>query len=177
MENFNEIFKRYSGYTATIARNYIHDEQTIDDILQKVFISFYKQNIDFKNEPSLMAWLKITTTRACLDHIKHVTRLTDNKKKYTIEQYNGVEPSTEIDSDERERAEIENYVIGFIVDEINKLPPRTKQAFKLYYFQEMTLKQIAKEMKISVPTVGTALQRARETLRMNILFNKKLRHF
>ena len=47
---------------------------------------------------------------------------------------------------------------------VRRLPRRQAQAIALTYLEGLTLQEIATVLDVSVPTVGTHLQRARRTL-------------
>lgn len=177
MDNFNEIYAKYRAYAAVIARTRIKDEEAINDILQQVFFKLSKQDIKFKDEPSLMAWIKVTTNRTCIDYQRARMREGAHMQNYLAETYNNEEPYTNPDQVDKDLREIEKYVLDFIVKEINKLPPKARRTFCLYYMHEMTGKQIAKLMGVSANTVRNHLMNARDALRMNILFNKKAASF
>ncbi len=47
---------------------------------------------------------------------------------------------------------------------VRSLPPRQAQAIALTYLEDMSLKEVADALEITVPTAGTHLQRARRSL-------------
>lgn len=50
---------------------------------------------------------------------------------------------------------------------LSHLPPRCRQIFQMFYFQDKAIKEIAQELGISVNTVKTQKQRAIQMLREN----------
>lgn len=170
MKTFDEMFNKYYSYVVVIVFNKL--KYINEDIIINVFYKLSKQSQQLlNNENKLKAWLIKTSNNACIDHIRSLKRLNRNKQNYKDSFYN--EPNTEDDEKEIERVELESFVLQFIYDEINKLSPSCKRIFTLYYINDINGYEIANIMGISTKTVYVQLQKARQMLRLNILFNKK----
>lgn len=177
MDNINEIYTKYKPYALTIARAYISDEEQIKDILQFVFYKLSKQTGEFKNASSIMAWIKVAVIRRCLTYQRSNKIKEDRKRQYISYVSHSQGASTDSDQAEKDRQEIEKYLLDFIVQEIDKLTPQTRTAFTLYYYEQLPCKDIANIMGISENTVYNHLMKARDQLRMQILFNKNAAPF
>lgn len=57
---------------------------------------------------------------------------------------------------------------------VRRLPDRQAQVVALAYLEDMSLEQISELLGISVPTVGTHLQRARKTLQTSLQTNEEV---
>lgn len=172
MQTFEQVLKQWWPYVCTIVHNQTGDSG--DDIASKVF---EKMNNTWKGEydsdAHVKSWLQITTTNMCIDLMRARARNKKHLQKYKYEAFNGEEPTAESDITDKDRLEIEQYVIKFLYEEIQKLPPRTKQVFELHYFKGLTYRQIAKKLGVNKNTVTNQMQTARTALRLNILFDKK----
>ena len=51
---------------------------------------------------------------------------------------------------------------------VQKLPPRYREVTYLYYYEEYSIKEIAKLLRISETAIQTRLMRAREKLRQQL---------
>lgn len=173
METFEKVFNKYYRYVCAIIYDKLPNEQP-HDIAQKVFIILNEVGVaSFENEIALKKWLSVTTTRAVIDHVRTLMRTHEKEKLYISEQLNnGQVDYTEINEDHET---IQQYVVSRIYEEINKLPPKTRQVFCLFYLKDLTIRQIAEQTGISKNTVQAHLNNARVQLRMNLLFNKKPR--
>jgi len=168
MENLECIYNKYFRFVCNIARKYV-DETCVRDIAQQVFLKLSPIINNFSNHTPLRRWLYVTTTNLAIDQSRAPARRSYIEKKYFDEK---LSISTADEDHEKELEQIKNEVLGFIFSEIEKLPPRTKQVFSLYYFKRLTAKQISIELNIAPATVLNQLQTARDKLRMKILFKK-----
>lgn len=169
---FDEAFKRFWPYVCAIVYSKLNEDG--GEIASKVFYKLslvYNNGEDFNNDLALKGWLSVTTSRMCMDYQRVRKRYLNVLEGYRTEAEN-MPQQTEETTDE-DRSEIEQYVINFIYNEINNLPPKTKQVFDLHYFKNLTYRQIAKQLNVSKQTVLNQLQNARLQLRLNILFDKK----
>lgn len=63
-----------------------------------------------------------------------------------------------------------NKLDTWLKDHINKIPDKYKEVLVLYYFEDMSYKEIADIIKIPIATVGVRIRRAKELVRKN--YNK-----
>lgn len=169
MDNFDKIFKQYWPYVCAIARNRrAHD---IEAIASSVFLQLSKQE-NFESEPALRSWLSKATVYRCIDQSRARERSAAHANKYTAEVYGKEEPTTVSREKELEQLEIKAELSAIIWKEINKLPPKARRTFCLYYFDDVPTKKIAKIMNVNESTVWNNLAYARKVLRLNIVFKK-----
>lgn len=121
----------------------------------------------FESEQHLKSFLFTSTRNACLDFLK-----TKNRR-------DGYEAAaSELMKEEVENGFSEHEFLAELMkrveQELENLPPQTKNVFMMAYFKGMTNAEIAEQLKISDATVrnqkSTALRFLRLTLKYNFLF-------
>jgi RNA polymerase sigma-70 factor, ECF subfamily len=132
-----------------VTRGILKDKQDIEDALQNTIIkSFQKINTLEKNE-YFRTWIIRILINECNEILrknKRVTHLDDNS-----------DTNTEIYSDSYENMDLTRA--------INSLSEELRLTTVLFYFEDMSLKEIAKMLKIPEGTVRSRLTRARTKLR------------
>lgn len=153
------LFERYHSDLCKVVFRILKDESLAEDIVQDVFYELWKKRDRLGVNTSFRAYLKRASINKSLNYIR------DNKIKF-----DGDEQYAYIESKENLAKNIEGKNLREIVDrEIDKLPPKCRAAFILSRFEDMSYKEIAVEMSISVKTVekhiSKALKILNETLR------------
>lgn len=147
-EEFEIKYKQYSQILFNIAFTYMKDYDNAFDIVQEVFIK-YLNTKEFKNEDHEKNWLIRVTINQCKNEIKKI------KKIVYVEpdKLNVVSDSSPNNSDQS------------IFNLISLLNDKYKIVIILFYYDNLSIKQIAAALKISESAVKMRLTRAREILR------------
>jgi len=171
MRTFEQVVKKWWPYVCSIANNKIGSDA--GDVASKVFEKMHNVwKSDYDADWHIISWLKITTTNMCVDHIRRANYRKKVILNYTEQIYDGKEPSTEQDNKEKELREVEQYVIGFLQSEIEKLPEKTKQVFRLHCIEQLNYRQIAEKLHIDKNTVTHQMKTARTILLVNVIANE-----
>jgi len=134
------LFERYHADLCKVVFRILKDESLAEDIVQDVFYELWKKRDRLGVNTSFRAYLKRASINKSLNYIR------DNKIKF-----DGDEQYAYIESKENLAKNIEGKNLREIVDrEIDKLPPKCRAAFILSRFEDMSYKEIAAEMNISV---------------------------
>lgn len=134
---------------------YLKDRMLAEDAVQDTFIKAYKKFFCFRAQSSLKTWLTRIAINVCKDYLKRpkIQIVDDERALMKIP----CADTTEFISEK------ENVVL-----EIMKLSPKYKEVILLYYYQEFTIFEISKILKIPASTVSTRLKRGKEKLRENL---------
>ena len=153
----NELMVKYGNELTRLAYTYTKDVETTKDIVQNVYIKCYKKLHTFKGISSMKTWLYSITINQCKDYLRssYFRRVipigimkTDNLEK----------------SNSTEKLVLQNNTKQQVDECINKLSPKYKDVIYLYYVQELSLKEIAAILGLSIDTAKTRLRRAKEKL-------------
>ena len=164
-EAFGTLVQRYQKSVHALAWRKIGDFHYAEEIMQDTFLQAYEKLPTLKNRNQFAGWLYVITNNLCTDwlrrkkpamqplgdaSVKAIDKLT--YERYMLEQ-------REIEATER-RHEIVKQLL-------DKLPESERTVVTLYYLGEMTTKEIGKFLGVSVNTITSRLQRARERLQMS----------
>ena len=147
--NVEEIVEKYSKMVFQIAYQNCFIKSNSEDITQDVIIKLWKNIDKIKNEEHLKAWLIRTTINAAIDNNK------SHKNRYEVE----------LEENEQNSFEDEDQ---YVLEELKKLKPISRNIIYLFYYQGYKTKEIAKILNMNINTVSTNLSRAKQELK-NIL--------
>ena len=153
--DLKELMFQYTESLIRLAYYYVKDLQAAEDIVQEVFIKFYHNQNHYEERGELKAFL---------------TQMTVNKSKVHLKSwaYRKVQLQSKLfpqvskrNLDELVRKD-EQAIIG---DAILELPLKHREVLIYFYFNEMTIPEVAIILSIPESTVKTRLRRGKELLR------------
>ena len=148
------IRRMVAEHQATLTRLcylYLHDVQLAEDAVQETFLKAYRTLERFRAEASEKTWLTRIAMRTCCD-MRRTFWFRRVDRRVTPESL----PDCAADAAEDESA---------LTLAVMNLPIREREAVLLYYYQDMNVREIAKALGVTQPTVSYRLRRARERLR------------
>jgi RNA polymerase sigma-70 factor (family 1) len=130
-----------------------NDREVARELVQGVFVAFFHYRHAAHNIGSLRAYLYTMLKNRILDHYRHI-KVQERYKRYAVGQHtttHGNNVKEYVDT-----RELENQ----LREEILKLPPQCRQVFKLRREEELSNKEIARQMNISENTVEQHMRKA-----------------
>lgn len=163
---FGELLKRYRNLVFTLCVKIIGNPNDAEDVAQEVFVKIYQSLHKFNGKSKFSSWMYRIAYNACMDFLKKNKRI--QEKEHDASSY----LSTNSDS-------IEDDMIGdekkqFIQNTIDRLPSQEKAIMTLYYYQDESIKGIAKSVGISESNVKIKLHRCRKVLHETFSKEKEL---
>lgn len=165
---FKVFFERFYPRLMGLACRFVN-EQTARDIVQEVFATYWEQKneIDAENIQSyLYKWIQ----NRCLNHLKHQVVVEEYESRIRIAEARITYLESVSDTNEVLSQIMTRDISDRIKEAVQQLPPRCAEAFQLFYFNEMSHKEIAEKMHISPRTVEGHIRQGIIALR------KQLRH-
>jgi RNA polymerase sigma factor (sigma-70 family) len=159
---FQAIFDSFRMRIFYFVKKLIDDIPTAEEITSDTFVKLHRLHDKFNTYNNIQAFLFITARNASLDFLKYRQR---QREHFTDLQYEEEIPEVPLFPE----TNVEADVLRHIYNEIEKLPERSKRIFKLYYFEDRSLNEIAEIMGISRQTVANQKHTALKTLKMKIL--------
>ena len=161
-EAFSILVQRYQKSVHALAWRKIGDFHYAEEITQDTFLQAYKKLPTLKDWNQFAGWLYVITNNLCTDWLRKkrpaMQSLGDASvkaiDKLTYERYI-------LEQREREATERRHEIVKQLLE---KLPESERTVVTLYYLGEMTTKEIGKFLGVSVNTITSRLQRARERL-------------
>ncbi|MDO5522505.1 MAG: RNA polymerase sigma-70 factor [Bacteroidia bacterium] len=157
---FEAIYNRYAGklYNFVMALSN-GDRYMAEEVVQSAFIKLWEVREDINAEKSLLSYLSTIAKNMLLNKYQRQT-VEYLYKELVIKEH--LEPDFTTEK-EIERKWLEDYVNELI----EQLPPARKRIFILRRKKDLSAKEIAQIMQISVSTVETQLSLATRFMRKN----------
>ena len=150
-ENIERIVDDYSSHLLRIAYFYTKNRYAAEDIVQEVFMNFLQSN--YSERGQLRAYLTKMTVNRSKDYLKSWAY---RKIQFETKWWMKTSDHDHIVQQE-ERSNIGAAIL--------KLPLKYREPLILYYYEEMSVLQVADLLQINENTVKTRLKRGREQLR------------
>ena len=152
--NIEELINTYSDYLYRIAFIYTKDRLAAEEVVQDVFLNYYHKSDQFEQKASIKTYLVKMTINRSYDYL----RSWKNKKFAIFQLFQSYEKGAE-------QIYVEKELKGEVTAAVLALPLKDREVLLLYYYEEMTITEIAELLQLAVSTVKSRLQRARAKLR------------
>lgn len=155
---FNYIFRKYFKALCAQANLYVNDLDKAQSLVQDCFIKLWVNRENAGEIKNLPSYLTSMVRNKCIDYIrkeKSLKNLHESAEKETVEIYSG---------DGTLKHEFEEKLIVALA----ALPERSRMAFEYSRFEQLTYKEIAEKMGISVKAVEALVSRALKALRIEL---------
>lgn len=149
--DFEATYRQYGDMLYRIAFVYTGSPYTAEDILQEVFIALMNTKKNFKSEEHKKAWLIRVTHNKCINTLK-----AQSNKAICIDELN----LKVTDSNSEQKIDV--------IKQVFALPVKYKAVIILYYYNDYSVDEIAKILKISKSAVKMRLSRGRELLKLHL---------
>lgn len=157
---FAPLVHQYQNVVFSICLKLIKDRNDAEEVAQQSFVKAYTALSSFKTNASFSTWLYRIAYNASLDWLKAKKRRFDHT---WIEP--GSEPHTDLSAD---GALLDEEQRSMLAKAIDKLDERSQLVILLYYYEDKSVKEIAKVLDLSESNVKVVLLRARRQLHKDI---------
>lgn len=140
--------KRNSNRLYLIALSYLQNHYDAEDVMQETFLKLWKTKKVFSDIEHIDKWLTVTCVHKCKDHF----RLSFVKKDVALDKADELYTFDTIQSID-------------VFNAVSSLPSKERLVVHLFYFEDMSVGEIAKVTNMNESTVKTRLRRARIRLK------------
>lgn len=133
---------------------HLHDVQLAEDAVQETFIKAVRMLDSFRGEASMKTWLTRIAIRTCCDM---------RRGSWFRRMDRCVTPEMLPDQVQAREEEDQSLTLA-----VMNLPQKMREVIILYYYQDMTVNEIADALGVTQSTVSYRLKRARERLRTEL---------
>ena len=155
---FNTLFRGYSNRLYRFAYGYLKSEVESEEVVQEVFTKIWEKRSDLKHELSFKSYLFTIAFNIIRKHFRTKAYLSEYLKS-------GISSDQDMQTSEKITF---NSLQSYISELIDKMPERRKEIFLKSRFEGLSIKEIAKELKISHKTVENHLTSALKFIRTNL---------
>jgi len=156
---FDKIFNDHYQNLCRLAFSIVQDEDNAHSLVQQVFINLWESRESLEHVERLAPYFTAMVRNQCLNFVKREkknTKLSD----IPVDSYSENTTDKQIDIHDFE----EQLMIA-----LASLPERCKMAFEYSRFENLTNKEIAQKMEISVKGVEALIGRSLKSLRISLL--------
>ncbi len=151
MEEKHLIVEKHFDTVYRLAFSQTKDRQHTDDVVQDVFLKFLKTDKRFEGDEHIKAWL----LRVTLNCSKDIFLNSWHKKTVPL-----TERLDEPVFDTAEKSDVYYAVM--------ELPTKYRTVIHLFYYEDMSIEDISKTLKINASTVKSQLSRGRKLLKLKL---------
>ena len=168
-QGFQIIYDQTHNYVFSQARMLLRNEADANDLVQEVYINAYNSIHSLQDNQKIFSWLGGIAFR-------QATKILRKQKDVLLqsEEDDLFETIVELDSDvQPEQAVDKEYTENVIMELIEKLPPLQQGALTAFYYDEMSIRQIAQAYGCSENTIKSRLNYAKKSLKEHVLEKEK----
>ncbi|HEX3233641.1 MAG TPA: RNA polymerase sigma-70 factor [Gemmatimonadales bacterium] len=160
---FEQLFRAYYQPLCDFARSYVRSRETAEELVQTVFLRLWETREAFDPAAGVAAWLFAACRNRSLDHLKHrrVVERTESTGGAAGEPAPALGAPPPAPDEAAQLAELAQAVR----DAVDRLPERCRATAILRWEHQLTHRQIAQTLRVSVKAVEAHLTRARAALR------------
>lgn len=157
-EYIRYILDTYSDAVVRLCYTYVRNVHDAEDIAEDVFCELIKCRMEFESTDHERAWLLRVAANKCKNHLKSA------RVRYTVSLEDNLSAEQAAAEEDDLLPEEESPVVKAVMG----LPEKYRTVIHLFYFEEMSIAQIASAYKMSQATVGTRLARGRALLKKKL---------
>lgn len=150
---FEKCVEKYENTVFRIAVNYCRDRHDAQDITQEVFLRFYRRGKQLDEQQTKLYLIRIAVNMSI-----NLTKSAWKTKVVTGDEFIAQLRDTS--------AECEQSLT--VISAVRALPIKYRSVIHLYYYEQLSVRQIAGILKRRETTVQTQLMRARQMLKERI---------
>ncbi|WP_159516869.1 RNA polymerase sigma factor [Sunxiuqinia indica] len=167
---FKELVEKYQLLVVNTCKSFVHNMHDAEDISQDVFIEVFNSAHKFRGESKLSTWIYRITVNKSLNFIR------DHKKQSLFQSIGNTLFGTSQSLDVRlnsyaDRPDFQaenNERKANLYQAIDALPERQRIAFNLNKFEDLSYREIADVMQLSVSSVESLMHRAKLNLQKSL---------
>ena len=143
-----ELVEMYKDNIYAAAFNICKSAADAEDVVQDTFLQYYMTKKEFDDEKHIRYWL----LRVAINKAKNIQSSFRRKNEMSLEDY--VETLTFETPESRE-----------LFEEVMKLPEKYRVVIHLFYYEDYSVKEIAKILRVTESSVKVRLSRGRAKLK------------
>lgn len=151
---FETLYRQLHGALRDFAETYVRSREHAEEIVQDIFLAVWETRATLRLRGSIKGYFYVSVRNRALNQLKRWQAEQRSTDRLTVEGAGRV-----VDDSVVERLAHEELVAE-VRREVEALPPRTRQAYRLYYEHELSYAEIAAVMGTAVKTVENQLARA-----------------
>jgi RNA polymerase sigma factor (sigma-70 family) len=163
-EAFGCLIERYQLFAGRIALRMVTAQDAAQDLVQEAMLQAYLCLKDLRNEESFRSWLYGIVLNVAKSYLRDQKRRSRFNEALDDDQPESLWNSSTTSQDPQQIA-LERELHSLVLSAIEELPQAYREAARLYYYESLTLHEIAAITDASPGAIKVRLHRARNYLR------------
>ncbi|WP_053075107.1 sigma-70 family RNA polymerase sigma factor [Ornithinibacillus californiensis] len=162
------IMDTYGDEIKRLVFAYVKNSADTDDVTQEVFVTIYQKLNTFQGNSSLKSWIYSIAINKCKDYLRswHSRNKRLREKLITSSHTMKQEEITP------EELALEKDHSSELLKTVMDLPIKYREVIILFYFKDLSTKEISQVLDMNEATVRTRLNRGRDKLKECLSSNK-----
>ena len=157
----DKVVNMVSGYIYYYCLTLLGDEEKSKDAVQDILLTMLKKLDSLADPKAFLGWIKTITSNYCK------TKLTRSKDNLSLDE------GTWDFADENEqicpsKSAETSEVCGYVRKPVKALPQLLRESVMMFYFNQMSVKEIAETLEVNENTVKSRLHSARKTMKKHL---------
>ncbi len=173
------LVEKYHVKVIRTCTGFLHSGADAEDIAQEVFIEVFRSVDRFRGDASLSTWIYRIAVNKSLNFLRSSGRrklfsfLTGHDDNY-LHEINNEHASQESNPEE---SMIQSDHARILEQALNSLPAKQRTAFVLNKYEDLSYKEIADVMDVSIGSVESLIFRSKQNLQKKLynFYNKNMR--
>lgn len=157
----DEIMNKYGQEVLQLVYSYVNNKEIAEDVTQDIFVKCYKSLHTYKGKSNVKTWLWRIAINQCKDYLKSWYNkkviVTEDDFTYMESQKESVEQTVIQNAEDRELASA-----------VMSLPIKYREVIYLFYYEELSIKEVATVIEVKENTIKTRLKKAKELLKKGL---------
>jgi RNA polymerase sigma-70 factor, ECF subfamily len=158
---FAELVREHQAMVFSLARYFLRDRETAEELAQDVFLSLYQNLASIESPAHLKYWLRKVTGHRCIDYGRR-NRLKIARAPFSLEE--APEPVSMFDLLESRDFMLRNTLRRLVA----ALPEKPRLVVTLRYQEDLDPTEIARVLEMPLNTVKSHLRRSLAILREKV---------
>jgi RNA polymerase sigma-70 factor (ECF subfamily) len=158
-DSVRESIEKYTDMVYRLAFSMMKNKYDADDIYQEVFVQYISNYATLESEEHKKAWLIRVTVNTCKNWWKSAWH------RKVCGMFEGQAIAEQDDS-------VLQWEMQYpVAEQVRKLPQKYKAVIHLFYYEEMSIKEIAEVLELKESNVRARLTRARQKLKEGLQYD------
>ena len=163
--DFSLLIDMYKDRAYTLLKRMLRNEMDAEEALMDCFMKVYNSLPGFRYESKFSTWFYKITYNTALTIIA-------NKKRQTEKEMTSIEDHFDLSEDDDEIYSVSKDSREYLMNLIDKLPPRNALIIILFYIDDLSLNEISQVLELSLVNTKVLLHRSRNALRDMLVKHK-----
>ena len=163
--SFTLLYRSFYSKLYYFSYQYLIDREASKDVVQEVFTELWDHKDSLNEKTNLQAWLYTVAKNKSLKYIEKLQSQNNYSEYIKYRQLDvNYKALSELDTGKLAYEELDNI----IQEALNKLSPVCRKVFEMSRFEELSNKEIAHDLNLSIKTIESHISKALRLLRVEL---------